>query len=121
APAQLPAALSTVGLCRRPALSRFPVARLLEGARHEGIVRIEIVDPAAAGRDLPGLAEKLGISSVAVATARPGESVRAAIARQVARLLGERLREGGRLGVAWSRTLMHLPAALEDLPAADIV
>src|SRR5690606_27806705 len=113
--------LSKVELSRRHDLSRFQVARLLDEARHEGIVRIEIVDPAAAGRDLPGLAEKLGISSVAVATARPGESVRAAIARQVARLLGERLREGGRLGVAWSRTLMHLPAALEDLPAADIV
>src|SRR5690625_6376737 len=47
--------------------------------------------------------------------------MRVAIARQVATLLPQRLREGGRLGVAWSRTLMHLPDALEELPQADVV
>ncbi|WP_193105951.1 sugar-binding transcriptional regulator [Brachybacterium sp. FME24] len=113
--------LSKVEIGRRHALSRFQVARLLDEARDEGIVRIQIVDPSAAGRDAAPLAQKLGISSVTVATARPGESMRAAIARQVARLLPTRLREGGRLGVAWSRTLMHLPDFLDDLPAADIV
>jgi DNA-binding transcriptional regulator LsrR (DeoR family) len=113
--------VSKVELARRHGLSRFQVARLLDEARAEGIVRIEIVDPTASGRDLAPLAERLGISSVTVATTRPGESHRAAIARQVASLLRRHLRDGGRLGVAWSRTLVHLPAALEALPAADIV
>lgn len=110
-----------IELARRHDLSRFQVARLLDEARAEGIVRIEVVDPTAAGRDLSPLAEKLGISSVTVAVARPGEAPRAAIARQVAELLRRHLCEGGRLGVAWSRTLMRLPAALDELPAADIV
>lgn len=113
--------LSKVEIGRRHALSRFQVARLLDEARDEGIVRIQIVDPSAAGRDYATLAQQLGISSVTVAAARPGESMRAAIARQAAHLLTSRLREGGRLGVAWSRTLMHLPDTLEVLPAVDIV
>ncbi|WP_083713511.1 sugar-binding transcriptional regulator [Brachybacterium sp. P6-10-X1] len=113
--------LSKVEIGRRHGLSRFQVARLLDEARDEGIVRIQIVDPSAAGRDHATLAQQLGISSVTVAAARPGESMRAAIARQVARLLTTRLRESGRLGIAWSRTLMHLPEFLEVLPAVDIV
>lgn len=112
---------SKVELARRHGLSRFQVARLLDEAREEGIVRIQIVDPTAAGHDHTLLAQRLGIASVTVATARPGESMRVAIARQVATLLPQRLREGGRLGVAWSRTLMHLPDALEELPQADVV
>src|SRR5699024_4234709 len=111
---------SKVELARRHGLSRFQVARLLDEAREEGIVRIQIVDPTAAGHDHTLLAQRLGIASVTVATARPGESMRVAIARQVATLLPQRLREGGRLGVAWSRTLMHLPDALEELPQADV-
>ncbi|MGO1409256.1 MAG: sugar-binding transcriptional regulator [Brachybacterium sp.] len=113
--------VSKVELARRHGLSRFQVARLLDEARDEGIVRIEIVDPTAAGRDIAPLARQLGIASVTVASSRPGESMRAAIARQVAGLLRAHLREGARLGVAWSRTLMHLPAALGPLPSADIV
>lgn len=113
--------VSKVELARRHALSRFQVARLLDEAREEGIVRIEIVDPVAAGRESAPLAARLGISSVTIAAARPGETVRAAIARQVARLLPMHLREGGRLGVAWSRTLVHLPDFLGVLPPADVV
>ena len=37
--------VSKVELARRHGLSRFQVARLLDEARDEGIVRIEIVDP----------------------------------------------------------------------------
>ena len=112
---------SKVELARRHGLSRFQVARLLDEAREEGIVRIQIVDPTAAGHDHTLLAQRLGISSVTVAPARPGESMRVAIARQVATLVPRRLRVGGRLGVAWSRTLMHLSDTLEELPRADVV
>lgn len=113
--------VSKVELARRHGLSRFQVARLLDEARDEGIVRIEIVDPAAEGRALGPLAAQLGVASVTVAAPRPGESLREAIARGVAQQLHAHLREGGRLGVAWSRTLMHLPDALGPLPPADIV
>lgn len=113
--------VSKVELGRRHGISRFQVARLLEEARQEGIVRIEIVDPVDVGREDVPLARALGISSVTIASPRPGEDGRAALARQVARLLPRHLREGGRLGVAWSRTLTHLPASLETLPSADVV
>lgn len=113
--------VSKVELARRHGLSRFQVARLLDEARDEGIVRIEIVDPAAEGRALGPLAEQLGVSSVTVAAPRPGESLREAIARGVGQQLHLHLREGGRLGVAWSRTLMHLPGLLGPLPPADVV
>lgn len=113
--------VSKVELARRHGLSRFQVARLLDEARDEGIVRIEIIDPVAAGRELAPLADRLGVSSVTVAATRPGESMRAAIARQVAHLLPRHVREGGRVGIAWSRTLMHLPDSLGRLPSADVV
>lgn len=113
--------VSKVELARRHDLSRFQVARLLDEARDQGIVRIEIEDPTAAGRDVAPLARQLGIASVTVATSRPGESMRAALARQVAALLRAHLREGGRLGVAWSRTLMHLPEVLGPLPSVEII
>src|SRR5699024_4312452 len=55
---------SKVELARRHGLSRFQVARLLDEAREEGIVRIQIVDPTAAGHDHTLLAQRLGIASV---------------------------------------------------------
>lgn len=112
---------SKVEIANRHDLSRFQVARMLDEAREQGIVRISIDDPASSGRDLAPLAEKLGISRVIVASPRSDETMRAALSRQVARLLPDLLHDGGRLGVAWSRTLMHLPDSLEALPAADVV
>lgn len=112
---------SKVDLARRHGMSRFQVARLLDEARSEGIVRIQIVDPSAVGHDHAPLAERLGISSVTVAAVRPGESMRAALARHAAAQLPVHLEEGSRLGVAWSRTLMHLPDSLESLPRVGVI
>ncbi|PWH06315.1 Cro/Cl family transcriptional regulator [Brachybacterium endophyticum] len=112
---------SKVDIAKQHALSRFQVARLLEEARSEGIVQIRINDPADSGRDLAPLADALGISRVVVASPRVDETMRAALARQVGRLLPDLLRDGGRLGIAWSRTLVHLPDALDVLPRVDLV
>ncbi|GAA1806806.1 sugar-binding transcriptional regulator [Nesterenkonia flava] len=112
---------SKVEIAQRHGLSRFQVARLLEAAREEGIVQIRIVDPLDAGATHSELAEALGISTVTVAAQRSGESLRPALARHAAALLQQRLHEGARLGVAWSRTLMHLPEHLSALPAVDVV
>lgn len=113
--------LSKVELARRHALSRFQVARLLSEAFAEGIVRIEIVDPGAAGQAHHQLAQRLGLRSATLVPAAGVDGMRVAIAGQIARLLPAHLREGGRLGVAWSRTLMHLPDQLDALPAVDVV
>lgn len=112
---------SKVELARRHGLSRFQVARLLEQARDEGIVRITIVDPTESGTQHGDLSSRLGINSVTVVPQRSDETMRSALARQVAHMLPKRVHDGGRLGVAWSRTLMHLPEHLDSLPRVDIV
>ncbi|GGE58434.1 sugar-binding transcriptional regulator [Nesterenkonia cremea] len=112
---------SKVELARTHGLSRFQVARLLDQARDEGIVRITIVDPTQAGQGRGDLAARLGINSVTVVPQRSDETMRSALARQVAQILPQRVHDGGRLGVAWSRTLMHLPEHLDALPRVDIV
>ena len=112
---------SKVEIAADRGISRFQVARLLERARQEGIVQIRVVNPLDAGDDEPALAAQLGISSVTVVTPRTGETLRSALARQAAQLLQRRLHDGARLGVAWSRTLMHLPDHLQALPHVDIV
>lgn len=113
--------LSKVELARRHGVSRFQVARLLDEALEIGIVRITIVDPTDPGPQFSGLHEALGINSVTVVPQRATELMRPALARHAATLLPHRLHEGGRLGVAWSRTLMHLPDYLSDLPQVDVV
>lgn len=112
---------SKVELARMYGISRFQVARLLDEARAEGIVRIEIVDPVDSGTRSDELAQTLGVSSVTIATPRVGEEARTALARQAARIVPEHLPDGGTLGVAWSRTLMHLPEVLGPLPRADVI
>ncbi len=112
---------SKVEIARRHGLSRFQVARLLDQARDEGIVRITVVDPTEAGAQQGDLATRLGINSVTVVPQRSDETMRSALARQVAHMLPRRVHDGGRLGVAWSRTLMHLPEHLDSLPRVDIV
>ncbi|PRZ17848.1 sugar-binding domain-containing protein [Nesterenkonia sandarakina] len=113
--------LSKVEIARRHDVSRFQVARLLDEALAKGIVRITIEDPTDPNPQFAGLRESLGINSVTVAPPRPDELMRPALARHAAALLPQRLHEGGRLGVAWSRTLMHLPEFLSGLPRVDVV
>ena len=113
--------LSKVEIARRHDVSRFQVARLLDEALAKGIVRITIEDPTDPNPQFAGLHESLGINSVTVAPPRPDELMRPALARHAAALLPQRLHEGGRLGVAWSRTLMHLPEFLSGLPRVDVV
>ncbi|NDK33247.1 Cro/Cl family transcriptional regulator [Nesterenkonia sp. Hz 6-5] len=112
---------SKVEIATAHGISRFQVARLLERAQNEGIVQIRVVNPLDAGEDHADLAARLGVSSATVVTPRTGETLRSALARQAAGVLQQRLHEGARLGVAWSRTLMHLPEHLQALPRVDVV
>lgn len=112
---------SKVEIAESHGISRFQVARLLDQARREGIVQIRIVNPLDAGSKRPELARRLGVASVTVIARRSEESLRSALARQAAGLLMEKLHDGARLGVAWSRTLMHLPEHLKSLPKVDLV
>lgn len=105
-------------------ISRFKVARLLDAARAEGLVRIEIVRQGAFDVDLSArLQETLGLSHTVVlhCAAMDARARRAQIGRAAAELLAEVTTEDDVLGLPWSRTVRTMVDALEDLPAVDVV
>src|SRR5262245_54700635 len=93
-------------IANRLGVSRFKVARLIEGARDAGLIRIEISDPD--GYD-DALAERLvqrfGLAHAVVVDAT-GDAVRAALGRAAAQVLAERLRRGDVLGIGWGRAVL---------------
>ena len=105
-------------------ISRFKVARLLERARSEGIVRIDI-DP------LPELdlaladqvARRHGIrGAVVVRTIAGPDELRAAqLGRAAAAVLADTLEASDVLGISWGRTLQAMVEQLPRLPACSVV
>jgi DNA-binding transcriptional regulator LsrR (DeoR family) len=105
-------------IAERLGISRFKVARLLDQARSEGIVRVEIHDPVEVDDGLSrALEDRYGLDFAVVV---PDE---AAIPHATAAWLGELLPEGGTLGVAWGTTLQRVAAELPERPGAgtDVV
>lgn len=115
---------SKVQIAQELGLSRFKVARLLQQSREDGVVRIEIEDPAGVDADLSDtVREQLGLRRVVVVEATQtsvGER-RTAVAGAAAELLVEVLRPGDVLGLPSSRTVASMVAALRTLPAVDVV
>jgi DNA-binding transcriptional regulator LsrR (DeoR family) len=100
--------LSKQEIGERLGLSRFKVARLLEQAREQGVVRFEIADPVAVDEALSGAVERAyGLRQALVAP----EPARAAAAWLPALAL-----PGRPLGVAWGATLQEVAAALPAAP-----
>lgn len=95
-------------IAQRLGISRFKVARLLEQARAEGIVRVEIEDPVEIQSDLSrALEDAFGLDlAVVVRDQRT-------IPRAAAAWLPELLRECDTLGVAWGTTLQSIAELLE--------
>lgn len=94
-------------IARRLGISRFRVARLLERARAEGIVRVEIREPVPTADPLGrALEERFGLD-VAVVVAE--EALGPAAAGLLPALLDDRTV----LGVAWGATLADLASALD--------
>lgn len=115
---------SKVEIADRLGISRFKVARMLEAAREQGLVRIEISP--ADGLDLDTsaqLQERLGLTCCAVLAADPGqlEETTAALGRVAARLLAEILTPADVLGLPWSRSVLAMTAHLRDLPPVRVV
>ncbi len=105
-------------------ISRFKVARLLDVARRDGIVRIEI--DSVPGIDLTlsqELAVAMGIRSAVVvrATDGPEEFARSQMGRAAAMTLAEALEESDTLGVSWGRTLHAMVGHLPRLPMCPVV
>ena len=92
---------------RRLGVSRFRVMRLLEAARAEGVVRIEIEDELRREDDLAARLEAAFGLDLAVVVPEPG-----ALARAGAATLPLVLRPGDLVGVAWGETLSALVGEL---------
>jgi DNA-binding transcriptional regulator LsrR (DeoR family) len=95
-------------IAQRLGISRFKVARLLDQARAEGIVRVEIEDPVDIQSDLSRALEDAFGLDLAVVVRDPR-----AIPRATAAWLPELVREGDTLGVAWGTTLQSVAPLIE--------
>ena len=113
--------LTKVEIATRLGISRFRVARLLDRALAEGVVRIEFRDTPTQDRALGGrVAERFGIGRCVVAASDPSD---AAVARLGAAVVDGLLEPGESIGIAWGSTVAHVVrsmAARQD-PSLDVV
>ncbi|MDQ3127657.1 MAG: hypothetical protein M3Q66_04270 [Chloroflexota bacterium] len=112
--------LTKVEIASRLGISRFRVARLLDRALAEGIVRIEFRDTPAQDRALGLLvAERFGIGRCVVAVADEDLPV----ARLGAEVVEGLLDPGDAIGIAWGSTVARVVRAMppRDDPTIDVV
>lgn len=105
-------------------ISRFKVARILEQAVRDGVVRIEIDVPPEVDLDLSQqVASRCGLRQALVVkdVDSDQEATRRQVGRACAALLSQRLSEDDVLGVSWGRSLHALTDVLPRLPAATVV
>lgn len=111
---------SKVDIATELGLSRFKIARLLDLARAEGIVSIEVHDPRGVDAELSeALRTALGIRRALVLDAAP--EPRTQVGALAAEYLRETVTEGASVGLAWSRSTQALVEHLHDLPTCTIV
>lgn len=103
-------------IARRLGLSRFKVARLLDQAREQGIVRVEIRDPASPS-DALARALEARFALRAALVVPDATAVPAAAAGLLAGLAGER----DVIGVAWGATVAATVALLPALASGSPV
>ena len=117
--------VSKVDIADRLGISRFRVARLLEGARDAGMVRIEIGLPG--GSLDAGLSAELcsafGLKHAFVFNFPDDDeqALRHRLGEAVGQTLMDLIKPGDVLGMSWSRTLSGLAAALTQIPPCPIV
>lgn len=112
--------LTKVEIAARLGISRFRVARLLDRALAEGVVRIEFRDAPAQDRSLGrAIAEQTGIGRVVVAATDDD----GAVARLAANVVDGLLDPGESIGIAWGSTVARVVRAMprRDDPSIDVV
>jgi DNA-binding transcriptional regulator LsrR (DeoR family) len=105
-------------------LSRFKVARLLEAARAQGLVRIEIGHAGTIDVDTSGrLAERFGLQHAIVVDTPDDDlvSLRRNLGRAAADLLSEIVTPSDVIGLAWARSVQAMVAELKRLPPVPVV
>lgn len=114
--------MSQVDVARRLTISTATVSRLLQRARAEGIVRIEVRDLVAPEELAKEVADKLGLKSAAVVDAT-GAGALASLGNPVGGLLREAgLSEGSVLAIGWGRAVRAvIEAGLPEIPGVVTV
>lgn len=104
-------------------ISRFRVARLLQQAREQGVVSIEIHDRDEPRDDLSvELAHHLGLDEcVVVKAGDTGDDNRRRLARAAAPRIARTIRDGDVLGLTWGRTLVAIGEELPPLPPCTVI
>lgn len=114
--------LPQVQIAKQLGLSTATISRMLQRARAEGIVRIEVRDMVAPDVLGETLARKLGLRRVAVVEA-PSGSTPVTLAAPLATILrAEELGPGSVIALGWGRTIRAmLEAGLPPLPGVLVV
>lgn len=105
-------------------VSRFKVARLIDAAVEQGLVKFVIEEPDDLNTELgEQVRSAFGLKAVLVLDGPdlPTNALTAPLGNLAALFLDEMLIEGQTLGVAWGRTLAAMALALKRLPKVDIV
>lgn len=105
-------------------ISRFRVARLLDTARRDGTVRIEIVSPDAVDTALSdALQSAFGLRHAIVLDAPEEDTValRHALGAAAGDLLSEIVTPADVLGIAWARSIQGIAAGLGKIAACPVV
>jgi len=114
--------LSQVQIAKQLGLSTATISRLLQRARAEGIVRIEVRDVLAPDEMGAAVAQRLGLRQVEVVDA-PATGALAALAAPLSRMLAAAdLRAGRVLMIGWGRTVSAvIEAGLPPMPGVLVV
>lgn len=114
--------MSQVQIAKQLGLSTATISRLLQRARSEGIVRIEVRDVFAPDELGAELARRLGLTQVEVVDA-PVSGALAALAAPLSRMLAAaELRAGNVLMIGWGRTVSAvIETGLPAMPGVLVV
>jgi len=115
---------SKVEIAKDLDLSRFQVARLLDSARANGLVHIDIRYPPPLNTELANhLRDKFDLDSVVVVSAPDDDvaRVRQSVGKAAADLLEEIISPTDILGLGWARTVNSMAKNLAGLPAIPVV
>ncbi len=115
---------SKVQIAEELGINRFRVARLLEAAMSQGLVKIEILEPGYLDVDLTvRLKEMFGLqhSLVIRSSEADGAAQRAALGRAAAQLLTEIVTPDDVLGLSWSRAISSMAGQVAGLASVPVV
>lgn len=110
---------SQVDISKEMGLSRPSVSRLLQYAKDNGFVRIEIYDPAEKSNELSqAIADKFGLKKVCICSVPldEEEDIKQYVGKAAAAYLDEIVQDGDIIGVGWGTTMRCLARCLKPHP-----